>query len=69
MQTAQERGVTSAKNSGHYDVPVVWRGWAEKVRGRAIDCGRYIPEEAPEETFAELNALLNTRLQEKGELE
>jgi haloacetate dehalogenase len=26
------------------------------VRGRAIDCGHYLPEEAPEETYAELRA-------------
>jgi haloacetate dehalogenase len=41
---------------GHYDVLGVWRGWAEEVRGRALDCGHYIPEEAPEETYAELRA-------------
>ena len=37
-----------------YDVLAVWRGWAEDVRGRAIDCGHYLAEEAPEETFREL---------------
>jgi haloacetate dehalogenase len=41
---------------GHYDVLDVWRGWAEEVRGRALECGHYIPEEAPEETYAELCA-------------
>ena len=41
---------------GHYDVLDVWRGWAEEVRGRALDCGHYIPEEAPEETYADLRA-------------
>jgi haloacetate dehalogenase len=45
---------------GHYDVLDVWRGWAEDVEGRAIDCGHYIPEEAPEETYAELRAFLGT---------
>jgi haloacetate dehalogenase len=39
---------------GHYDVLDVWRGWAEEVRGRALECGHYLPEEAPEETYAEL---------------
>jgi haloacetate dehalogenase len=24
------------------------------VRGWAVDCGHYLPEEAPEETYAEL---------------
>ena len=39
-----------------YDVPEVWRGWADSVEGRAIDSGHYIPEEAPEETLAEIRA-------------
>jgi len=43
---------------GHYDVLDVWRGWAEEVDGRALDCGHYIPEEAPEQTYAELHAFL-----------
>jgi haloacetate dehalogenase len=43
---------------GHYDVLEVWRGWAEEVQGRAIDSGHYIPEEAPEETLAEVRAFL-----------
>jgi haloacetate dehalogenase len=42
----------------HYDVLEVWRGWAEEVRGRALKCGHYLPEEAPEETYAELRAFL-----------
>ena len=37
-----------------YDVLEVWRGWADDVRGRALDSGHYIPEEAPEETLSEL---------------
>jgi haloacetate dehalogenase len=41
---------------GHYDVLDVWRGWADDVRGRALDSGHYIPEEAPEETLAEVRA-------------
>ena len=32
----------------------IWRDWAEDVRGRAIDCGHHIAEEAPEELAAEL---------------
>ena len=43
---------------GHYDVLDVWRGWAEEVDGRALECGHYIPEEVPEETYAELHAFL-----------
>ncbi len=41
---------------GHYDVLEVWRGWAEDVRGGALECGHYLPEEAPEETLAEVRA-------------
>jgi haloacetate dehalogenase len=39
-----------------YDVLDVWRGWAGDVRGRALGCGHYLPEEAPEETYVELRA-------------
>ena len=39
-----------------YDVLAVWRDWADDVHGRAIDCGHYLAEEAPEETAAELLA-------------
>lgn len=38
-----------------YDVLDIWRDWAEDVSGRALDCGHYLPEEAPEETYAELS--------------
>jgi pimeloyl-ACP methyl ester carboxylesterase len=37
-----------------YDVLAVWRDWTDDVRGRALDCGHYLPEEAPDETYAEL---------------
>jgi haloacetate dehalogenase len=39
-----------------YDVVGIWRGWADDARGRAIDCGHYLPEEAPAESYAELRA-------------
>jgi haloacetate dehalogenase len=39
---------------GHYEVLDIWRRWANEVHGRALDCGHYLPEEAPEETYAEL---------------
>jgi haloacetate dehalogenase len=38
------------------DVLAVWRGWADDVRGRALDCGHFLAEEAPDETAAELRA-------------
>ena len=37
-----------------YEVLDVWRDWADDVRGRGIDCGHYLAEEAPEETCREL---------------
>jgi haloacetate dehalogenase len=39
-----------------YDTLAVWREWAMDVRGRALLCGHYLAEEAPEETAAELLA-------------
>ncbi len=39
-----------------YDVLAVWRDWADDVRGRPIDCGHYLAEEAPESTLAELRS-------------
>jgi haloacetate dehalogenase len=43
-----------------YDVRAVWREWADEVGGRALDCGHFLPEEAPEETYAELRAFFAT---------
>jgi haloacetate dehalogenase len=37
-----------------YDVLTPWREWAPQVSGRALDSGHYLPEEAPEETRAEI---------------
>lgn len=39
-----------------YDVLGTWRPLAADVRGRALPCGHFLPEEAPEETLAELLA-------------
>jgi haloacetate dehalogenase len=39
-----------------YDTLAIWRDWADDVRGRALDSGHYLPEEAPDETYAELRA-------------
>jgi haloacetate dehalogenase len=43
-----------------YDVPAIWRDWADDVRGRSLDCGHYLAQEAPGETYAELRAFLAT---------
>ena len=39
-----------------HDVLGTWRDTAADVRGRALPCGHFLPEEAPEETAAELAA-------------
>jgi haloacetate dehalogenase len=39
-----------------YNVLAVWRDWADDVRGRALDCGHFLAEEAPDETYTELYA-------------
>lgn len=41
-----------------YDVLQTWRDKALDVRGRALDCGHAIPEEAPEDLMSELLAFL-----------
>ena len=41
-----------------YDVLAVWRERADRVSGRALPCGHYLAEEAPEEILAELLAFL-----------
>jgi len=43
-----------------FDVPVVWKGWANDVRGRAIDCGHFLPEEAADETYEALREFLSS---------
>ncbi|MGE3302235.1 MAG: alpha/beta fold hydrolase [Hyphomonadaceae bacterium] len=32
------------------DALAIWRDWADDVRGAALSCGHFLPEEAPEET-------------------
>jgi haloacetate dehalogenase len=39
-----------------FDVVDVWRLWADDVRGRPLDCGHFLAEEAPEETYEELRS-------------
>jgi haloacetate dehalogenase len=41
-----------------YDVLAIWRDWAADVRGRALDCGHHLPEEAPDDTYRELHEFL-----------
>jgi haloacetate dehalogenase len=46
-------GQRSGQGSG-YDMLAVWREHAEDVRGQAIDSGHFLPEEAPDATYAAL---------------
>jgi haloacetate dehalogenase len=47
-------GARSHTGTVHGDVLGVWRDYAGETSGGAIDCGHYVPEEAPEETLARL---------------
>jgi haloacetate dehalogenase len=42
-----------------YDRLAIWRDWADDVRGHALACGHFIPEEAPDETYAALHAFFS----------
>lgn len=41
-----------------YDVVGVWRQRAPDVRGAALPCGHFLPEEAPDETYTALHTFL-----------
>ena len=41
-----------------YDVVAVWRERATNVSGKALPCGHFLAEEAPEETLTELRSFL-----------
>lgn len=41
-----------------YDPIAVWRERASDVRGKALPCGHWLPEELPDETLAELRTFL-----------
>jgi haloacetate dehalogenase len=40
------------------DVLEIWRNWADDIRGRPLNCGHHIAEEAPDELAMELRAFL-----------
>ena len=44
-----------------------WRERAEDVRGHAIDCGHFLPEEAPDETYAAIKAFITAEPAEYAE--
>jgi haloacetate dehalogenase len=41
-----------------YDPLSIWRDWAEDVSGAPLDCGHFLPEEAPEDTTRHLTDFL-----------
>jgi haloacetate dehalogenase len=41
-----------------YDVPATWRERAMNVSGKGLPCGHWMPEEAPNEVYAELKEFL-----------
>lgn len=43
-----------------FDVAATWRERAANVKGKALPGGHFLPEEAPDETLAELRAFLNS---------
>lgn len=43
----------------HYNVLSVWREFAADVRGSALDCGHFLPEEQPQATTAALADFLS----------
>ena len=49
------------QTGGSLDVLESWRERAEDVQGRALACGHFLPEEAPEETVREILAFLADR--------
>jgi len=44
-------GAKSHTGTVYGDVLAVWRDYATEVTGGPIDCGHYVPEEAPDETL------------------
>ena len=49
-----ERGIVGRL----FDPLALWRGVADDVTGRSVDCGHYLPEEAPDEIEREIRAFL-----------
>jgi haloacetate dehalogenase len=49
-------GARGAVGQMYGDVTRIWRERAREVRGQALDCGHFLPEEAPEATLAAVEA-------------
>ena len=47
-----------------YDVPAIWRDWANDVQAQPINSAHYLAEEAPDETYTALHAFFtNLRIE------
>ena len=56
---ARPRPLGRAAAAGRdWDPVAIWRDWASDVRGQALPCGHFLPEEAPGETLAALEPFL-----------
>jgi haloacetate dehalogenase len=51
-------GRSSGQGSG-YDMLAVWRDHANDVRGQPVDSGHFLPEDAPDPTYAALRDFFN----------
>ena len=49
---------SAGKNARHFDFLSIWRERANDARGRGLDCGHFLAEEAPDETLAALSEYL-----------
>ena len=47
-------GAKSHTGTVYDDVLAIWRSYAAELSGGPIDCGHYVPEEAPEATLERL---------------
>jgi haloacetate dehalogenase len=45
-------GARSHTGSVHGDILQIWRAFGEDVGGGPVNCGHYVPEEAPEQTYS-----------------
>lgn len=52
----------AGKMDAMFDVLATWREKADDVQGHALDCGHFIPEEAPDELLAALGDFLSGRI-------
>ena len=49
-----------------FDPLAVWREYADDVRGHALPCGHFLPEEAPAETLAALVGFFDDKIRAVG---